>query len=146
TLETCCTVAWIAVSIDVLKMTGDPRVADEIEWSTLNAALGAIPYSGATSSYSNPPDGLRNYGNEIRGQATNAGPELNCCSTAACRGPGMIALWALMAGRNGEPHLNFYGPGTFALQLPSGNRLVIEQQTDYPADNRVALHINLSQP
>ena len=45
-IETCCTVAWTAFSIDVLRMTGNSQVADEIELSTFNSALGAIPYSG----------------------------------------------------------------------------------------------------
>lgn len=41
-IETCCTVARTAFSLDLLRMTGNPQVADEIEWSTLNSALGAI--------------------------------------------------------------------------------------------------------
>ena len=146
TIETCCTVAWIAVSVDLLRMTGDSRVADEIEWSTLNSALGSIPYSGWTSSYSNPMDGVRNYGNEIRGQGPACGPDLNCCSTNAARGLGMIALWALMADAKGAPVLNFYGPGTLSMRLSSGNTLRLEQTTEYPAEGQVLLRVGLKQP
>ncbi len=146
TIETCCTVAWTAVSFDLLRMTGASRVADEMEWSTLNSALGSIPYSGWTSSYSNPMDGVRNYGNEIRGQGPACGPDLNCCSTNAARGLGMIGMWALMTNANGAPALNYYGPGTLGMKLPSGNALSLKQTTEYPADGQVLLQIALTHP
>ena len=40
-IETCATIAWIALTVDMLRLTADPTVADELELSTWNAVLGA---------------------------------------------------------------------------------------------------------
>jgi hypothetical protein len=145
TIETCCTVAWIVLSIDMLKLSGDSRVADEIEWSTLNSALGSVPYNGSCSTYATQSDGSRHYCALQQGPPEGDGPELNCCSTNANRGPGMIALWALMEGARGLT-LNFYGPSTLSASLPSGRRLQLEQVTEYPARESIALTVSPEKP
>jgi DUF1680 family protein len=144
-IETCCTVAWIAMSVDMLRLTGDSTVADEIEWSTFNSALGAIPYSGRACAYNVPMDGTRTFGVELPWQAPKAGPDLNCCAVNANRPLGMISQWALMRHAEGLA-LNFYGPGTYAAALPSGNRVTLTQDTDYPRNGRVRIAVVAGQP
>lgn len=144
-IETCCTVAWLAMSVDMLRLTGDARVADEIELSTLNSALGAIPYAGRSCAYNVPMNGTRLFGVELHWQAPKGGPDLNCCSVNANRPLGMISEWALMEKDNGLA-INFYGPCTMKATLSSGNRVTIEQDTNYPADGKVALKLNLDKP
>jgi hypothetical protein len=144
-IETCCTVAWIAFSIDMLRLTGDARVADEIEWSTLNSALGAIPYSGRACAYNVPTDGVRTFGVELPWQAPKAGPDLNCCAVNAYRPLGMIVQWALMQRPEGIA-LNFYGPSTLSARLPSGNRVTLRQETNYPLDGHVRIAVVPERP
>ncbi|GMV91235.1 MAG: hypothetical protein AMXMBFR82_10130 [Candidatus Hydrogenedentota bacterium] len=144
-IETCCTVAWIAMSVDMLRMTGDSTVADEIEWSTLNSALGAIPYSGRACAYNVPMDGTRVFGVELPWQAPKAGPDLNCCAVNANRPLGMIGQWALMQHAEGLA-LNFYGPGAYAATLPSGNTITLTQDTDYPRNGRVQIAVVTEKP
>ncbi len=144
-IETCCTVAWIAFSLDMLRLTGDSRVADEIEWSTLNSALGAIPYSGRACAYNVPMDGTRTFGVELPWQSPKAGPDLNCCAVNAYRPLGMISQWALMADLEGLV-LNFYGPATLSARLASGVRVKLKQETDYPADGRIRLTVSPEKP
>jgi DUF1680 family protein len=145
-IETCCTVAWIAFGIDVLRMTGDSTVADEIEWSTLNSALGAIPYSGRACAYNVPMDGTRAYGIELPWQAPKAGPDLNCCAVNAYRPLGAISQWALMTSSAPAIYLNFYGAGKLAATLPSGNALELAQETQYPAEGNIKIQLNLRRP
>ncbi|MFA6240188.1 MAG: beta-L-arabinofuranosidase domain-containing protein [Candidatus Hydrogenedentales bacterium] len=144
-IETCCTIAWIAMSIDMLRMTGESRVADEIEWSTLNSALGAIPYSGRTCAYNVPMNGTRVFGVELPWQSPKAGPDLNCCAVNANRAAGMIADWGIMK-RDGGLVVNFYGPGYMAATLASGNRVAFTQETEYPVANRIEMTVAPDKP
>ena len=90
-IETCCTVAWMALTVDMLRLTGDPTVADELELSTCNAALGAQAPSGRWWTYNTPMDGVRKASaHEIVFQAREGSPELNCCSVNGPRGLGML--------------------------------------------------------
>ncbi|MDX9973520.1 MAG: glycoside hydrolase family 127 protein [FCB group bacterium] len=143
-IETCCTVAWAALSVDMLRLTGESGVADELEWSTLNSALGAVPYSGRGCAYNVPMDGVRTFGVELHWQAPKAGPDLNCCSVNAPRPFGMLADWAVMAAPDGLA-LNFYGPSRIVAPLPTGH-LTIVQETDYPANGHIKLTVSAERP
>lgn len=143
TIETCCTVAWTLLSLDMLRLTGDPAAADELEWSTFNSALGSIPYDGTCSTYGTQPDGQRQF--HVLRQGPPDGLELNCCSTNAARAIGNLAAWALLRDDAGLV-LNFYGPSRLAADLPSGNRVNLEQVTGYPATAAVLLRVDPREP
>jgi hypothetical protein len=143
-IETCCTVAWTAFSLDALRLTGDSNIADEIEWSTLNSALGAIPYSGRACAYNVPMNGARVFGVELPWQSPKAGPDLNCCAVNANRPLGMISQWALMQ-REGGLVLNFYGPGEMTAPPAPGTRVTLKQTTDYPVGNKVGIEVTPEQ-
>jgi DUF1680 family protein len=144
-IETCFTVAWLAVSIDMLRMTGLPTVADEIELSTFNGILGAQSPTGRWWTYNTPMDGVRKASaHDIVFQARAGSPELNCCSVNGPRGLGMLSDWAVMqASSDGSIALNCYGPGTIELMLPSGNRVRLVQETGYPLSGEVLLRAQL---
>ncbi len=145
-IETCCTIAWIAMSIGMLRLTGESVVADEIELSTLNSVLGMHSRTGRWATYSTPSDGLRfASAHRIVFQARAGSPELNCCSVNAPRGLGMLGDWAVMRSADGVC-VNYYGPGAFAVALPDGTSFGIEQETDYPASGRVRLTLQPEQP
>jgi len=145
-IETCCTVAWIALSIDMLRVTGDSRIADEIELSTLNGILGAQHPSGRWWTYNTPMDGEKRASqHDIVFQARAGSPEFNCCSANAPRGIGMISEWAVMQSDDGVT-VNWYGPSTIDVLLRSGNRLRIVQDTAYPLDDSVTLRLELDKP
>jgi hypothetical protein len=145
-IETCCTIAWVALSVDMLRMTGNSLVADEIELSTYNGVLGAQHPSGRWWTYNTPMDGVRKASaHEIVFQSREGTPELNCCSVNGPRGLSMIAEWALMQASDGVA-LNYYGPGKMQFRLPSGNTLTATQHTTYPRTGAVEITIGLAQP
>ena len=144
-IETCCTVAWMALTQDMLRMSGDSLVADELELSALNAMLASQHPSGRWWTYNTPMDGVRKASaHDIVFQALQGSPELNCCSVNGPRGLGMFADWALMASPRGFA-LNFYGPCRLRAALPSGRSLEMRQITRYPVSGAVRIEVGLDQ-
>lgn len=145
-IETCCTVAWIALSIDMLRMTGNSLIADEIELSTFNGNIGGQTPSGRWWTYNTPMDGVkRASAHEINFQCQIGGPELNCCSVNAPRGLGMLSEWAIMKSGDGIV-VNYYGHSTIKVKLPSGSSLSLIQNTNYPVDGAISLTLMLDAP
>jgi DUF1680 family protein len=145
-IETCCTIAWMALSVEMLKLGGSPLAADELELSTYNAVLGMHSRSGRWATYNTPSDGARfASAHQIVFQARSGGPELNCCSVNSPRGLGLLSEWAWMHGPSGL-YLNAYAPGSLETALPDGMRLKIQQETAYPLDGQVTLTLQPEQP
>jgi DUF1680 family protein len=143
-IETCCTIAWIALSVEMLRLTGNSLVADEIELSTLNSVLGLHSPTGRWVTYNTPMDGTRKASaHEIVFQARAGSPELNCCAVNGARGLGMIGDWALMRSGNGLV-LNWYGPSTLAAKLTPTHTVTLIQETKYPVEPAVRLRVESS--
>jgi DUF1680 family protein len=140
-IETCCTVAWIAMTIDMLRMTGNSAAADELELSTWNQVLGYQHPSGKWCTYNTPMDGRRRKStDEIAFQIRPGSEEINCCSANAPRGFGMIAEWALMSDGRGLV-LNWYGPGAMTAHV-QGTEVTLRQQTQYPREGRILVTVS----
>ena len=135
-IETCCTIAWMALSIDMLRLTGDPRVADELERSTFNGALAAQHPSGRWWTYNTPMDGVREASaHSIVFQARAGAPELNCCSVNGPRALGMLSEWAVMADEKGFI-VNWHGPVTVHLKRADGVPLRLRCESELPRRGR----------
>jgi DUF1680 family protein len=142
-VETCCTIAWMAYSVEMLKLSGNSLVADELELSTMNSIVGAHSETGRWATYDTPSDGLRYASaHHINFQGRPGTPELNCCSVNSNRGFGMLSDWALMKDGMGLA-LNWYGPSTLKTKLRSANVQFI-QETRYPAAGRIRIRVDPS--
>jgi DUF1680 family protein len=140
-IESCRTVAWIALGVEMLRLTGDPIVADELELSTWNAVPGSLSRTGTWCTYNTPMDGRRVRSTDDLGfQKRPGSEEVNCCSASAPRGFGLISDWALMRAGKGLA-LNWYGPSTF-LATAGGVRVALKQQTDYPRSGTISLEVS----
>ncbi|MBM3279185.1 MAG: glycoside hydrolase family 127 protein [Candidatus Handelsmanbacteria bacterium] len=140
-IETCCTIAWAAMSAEMLRLTGSSVVADELELATLNSILGLHSHTGRWVTYNTPMDGVRKASaHDIVFQAREGSPELNCCSVNGPRGLGLIGEWALMQGEEGL-FLNWYGPSTLEAETAWG-RVRLAQETEYPRSGRINLRVS----
>ena len=141
-IETCCTIAWMALSLDMLELSDNPAVADELELSTWNAFLGAQHPSGRYICYSAPMEGEKKASYmDIGFQSMSGSPELNCCSANFPRGFGMIRQWAVKA-EDKLLTINYYGPSTIKGRTPSGKKFTIRQEGGYPFSEDIRLKIS----
>ena len=139
-IETCCTVAWMAMSVEMLRLTGHSIVADELELAMLNSGIGMMSPSGRWVTYNTPMDGERRASaHDIVFQAKPGSPELNCCSVNGPRAIGMLCEWAVMAREDGVA-LNYYGPGTFDTPWAK-----LTQTTDYPHSGKIMITVKPKQ-
>ena len=91
-IETCCTVAWMALTIDMLQWTARRECADELEFSLLtqpwarNIPLAAgAPTTRPWTAFAKPPA-------YHRLSSARGTPELNCCSVTCSRAAGGAAF------------------------------------------------------
>jgi hypothetical protein len=140
-IETCCTVAWLALSVDQLRLTGNSIVADELELATLNAGFGALSRSGRWVTYDTPIDGQRRaIVSDHPWQSRPGAPELSCCAVNGQRTLSLLGSWALMDGLGGLV-LNWYGPGRLSAEVPGRGIVTLHVRTDYPIDGTVLIDV-----
>ncbi|MCL4734072.1 MAG: glycoside hydrolase family 127 protein [Candidatus Omnitrophica bacterium] len=145
-IETCCTTAWAALSLDMLLLTGESAAADELEWSLYNSILGSQHPSGRWWTYNTPMDGKREASaHTIVFQSRAGTPELNCCSVNAPRGLGMISEWGVVEDSTGTVALNYYGPMDAHLSLPGNDKesLDLHVDSEYPCPGVVMVEVGL---
>jgi DUF1680 family protein len=157
-IETCGTVAWMSLSIDMLRITADSTVADELELSLFNAILGAQSADGRLWTYHTPMGGVpiettpppaNRVGYrlpayyDLAWQARDRYSQLSCCATNGPRGIGCLAEWAVMRSEDAVV-VNFYGPLTTMLSSPVGTAVTFTQRTDYPASGAIAISVEVS--
>ena len=141
-IETCCTIAWMAISVEMLRLTRDSRVADELELSLLNSITGMHNAAGRWATYNTPMDGLRiASAHAIVFQSREGTPELNCCSVNSARGLGLLSEWALMRDDQGLV-LNAYGPMSLSAPVKGAGTVTLRQRTRYPFGGKIEMAVS----
>lgn len=149
--ETCVTVTWMKLCLQMLRMTGDLAYADEMEKSAYNAFLGAILNEDEFDISANggivlPVDSyspLRKdkRGKKIGGRKTinSNGAQYGCCVAIAAAGFGVMSFGSVMEIVGGYA-VNFFRNGTVEINDKRGHT-VFEFDTNYPASAAVVLKI-----
>ena len=135
-VETCVTVTWMKLCLQLLRLTGDPLWADELEVSLFNALLGAMTPDGAWWAYFSPLAGQR-----VPSHYQHADVQMSCCAANGPRGLHLTPAWAVMTRADGLA-VNLYAPGRATPKLADGTGVTLEQKTDYPTSEAVALIVS----
>ena len=160
--ETCVTVTWMKLCLQLLALTGDVSFAECFETSLYNAYLGSVntekkineeafvEYPQAKTrevlpfdSYANLLGGVRGYG--IGGfRLLEGGRYYSCCTCIGAVGIGMVPKIATMLSKDGIV-INLYIAGRSETMTPSGKKLVLDCDTEYPAKGSVKLTLDLEE-
>jgi DUF1680 family protein len=119
--ETCVTVTWLHLSRQLLALTGDAAVADEIERTLYNHLSAAQLPDGSAWCYYTPLDGYRSYGSGI-----------SCCISSGPRGMASAAesVFALCTDRD-ELTVVLYEGAVACVDL-GGQRVTVTLTSDAP--------------
>jgi len=145
--ETCVTVTWMKLCLQLLCLSGEGRYADEIERAAYNALLGAVNLdknnvNGGFPFDSYSPLVMGTRGRYVGGRKQlSDGSEYGCCACIGSAGMGLIPLSSMLLRQDGVA-VNLYLPGTAATHTPDGAALEIAVKTDYPASGAVTLTLD----
>jgi len=139
TMETCVTFTWIKLCNNLLRLTGNPMYADQIEKSVYNALLASMKMDGSQIAKYSPLEGMRHEGEQ------QCGMRINCCNANGPRAFALIPKMALMTSGN-EILVNLYNQSSASVQLNPKNKVIIEQTTTYPESGQIEITIQPEKP
>jgi len=134
-METCVTVTWMKLCYQLLRLTGNPVWADQMEISMYNALFGAMIENGRWWAYYSP----------LIGERMPSPMQVPVCRSSCCvangpRGMLITPAWSVMKGKEG-PVINLYSNGSWSQALKNGTEVKIKQVTDYPVNKEIQIVI-----
>jgi len=136
--ETCVTVTWMQLGLQLFRLTGESHYMDELERSIYNHLLGAQRPAGNEFCYYTPLEGPKPYSRDM-----------TCCFSSGARGLAMIPSLAYSVSQpreGGEAlQVNLFADGEATVRLPSGREIKLTQSTSYPLNNQVQINVEPTQ-
>ncbi|WP_298648133.1 beta-L-arabinofuranosidase domain-containing protein, partial [uncultured Proteiniphilum sp.] len=141
-METCVGVTWMKFCSQILRLTGDPSAADEIEKYVYNGLIGAMKPSGDGFSYVNLLNGSK---------VTNEGwgwkfddMHVTCCNLNGPMGLAYIPFITAMSDDEGFV-VNLYNKGNIVFQTSAQQEASIDIHTDYPVSGDIKMTLWLTE-
>ena len=141
--ETCAAVAFLFWNHRMFLMTGDAKYMDVFERSLYNGVLSGVSLSGDRFFYPNPLeyDGSTKNNHGFAGRA----PWFGC----ACCPPNVLRTLASLgdyvyAVQGDKLFVNLYAQGEATATI-SGNKVKLEQTTEYPWNGKIKLRVSPEQ-
>ncbi len=132
--EGCATVAWVELNWQLLRLTGEPRYAAEIERTVYNTLLAAQDARTGSLARFTPLVGRK-----------RTGAALNCAVSSQPRAIGAIPEMAWGA-REGGVTVQLYTPGEATIPLRSDFQVTLLSATRFPRDGKVSITMRPPKP
>ena len=139
--EGCVTVTWMQFCHRMLEITGEQKIAEEVEKTVYNALMAAQNPLNGEVCYFLPLQGDRKrYGEVSHGLA----PDICCCSSSIPRGIAMIPF--LSAGTlNGCPTLLLFNSGYYEFSEHKP-KVALQVKTDFPMNGNAQVMVYPEKP
>ncbi len=132
--ETCVTVTWLQFNVQLLRLTGEAKFAEQLERVAYNQLLGAQKPDGSAWGYYVQMEGKKPYSATLDG---------HCCLSSGPRGVASLPTFALTTDAEGLV-INFLDAGTGHLTLRDGTPVTVKLETRFPAEGRVRINVGLA--
>lgn len=133
-IEVCPQHTWILLLDQALRWTGQADYAAEIERTLFNQFLAAQVADGSNWSYMTP---LTGHAQEPEGP--------NCCNAAGHRIAGRMPVY-FYGSMHGAPVVLQYSPSEAQLVLKGGQKLTLQQETDFPSNGQIKISVRPEEP
>ncbi len=135
--ETCAAIGLVFWSQRLLQLACDSRYADVLERALYNGVLSGVSLDGEKFFYENP-------------LASQGGHHRQAWFDCACCPPNLARLFAslgqyIYAQHDHEMVVHLYIQGSASFQI-AGQNVRLRQQTRYPWEGSVLLHLDMEQP
>jgi DUF1680 family protein len=140
--ETCANIGNVLWNWRMLQITGDAKYADIVELALYNSVLSGISLEGKEFFYNNPLNVSKDLPFKQRWSKEREGyiALSNCCAPNVTRTIAEVSNYAYSFSKEGL-YVNLYGSNNLNSTTLSGEKIEIEQQTNYPWDGKVTLKI-----
>ena len=127
--ENCVTVTWMQLNIQLLRLTGEAKYADELERTAYNQISFSQKEDGSDFAYFSPLQGIKEFG--------HLGREIHCCLSSGPRGLALLPTVAYTIGDDGI-HVNLFETGSATISR-DGRKIRVEQETLYPNHGHITV-------
>lgn len=128
--ETCVTVTWMQLNVELLRTLGGSEFAEQIEKTIYNHLLGAQKPDGSAICVYPPLEGTKTYINST-----------NCCVSSGPRGIALTPAFLYTVTDDGID-VNVFSASKATVDLVGGGRVKLEQISEYPLDGKVVIKVD----
>lgn len=140
--ETCANIGNVLWNWRMYLLTGEARYADIVELALYNSVLSGVSMDGTGYFYTNPLAASADFPYHLRWEGGRVPyiSKSNCCPPNLVRTIAEVNNYMYSLGKDGL-YINLYGGNTLHTELHSGEKIKLEQTTDYPWSGNIVFTI-----
>ena len=143
--ETCANIGNVLWNWRMFLLTGESKYTDIVELALYNSVLSGVSLDGGNYFYTNPLAASERFPYHMRWEGGRIPyiSKSNCCPPNVVRTIAEVNSYMYSIGEKGL-YINMYGGSQLSTTLHDGQQMILEQQTNYPWQGNIAIHIKQS--